>query len=304
MTAALLGLAGVIVGALLGGVIEIEVERRRRSSQAQVAARLIDGDLEVAAAQLSSAIPEEGQPTWWQIDLPTADWRVNVKDLGFAARGDLVANVIRAFAILEGLEIDREKADGAPNPGELKSHLEKIQSVRKQLSRALEGGALRAPQFTVKVAAALTLFLVLFGLALAALAVSRPHLSATSIAAKLEQRLGPSSLADCDSSRGDWSCTVSELSRTRESCNVSSGARRTAARVAAPRVLADSAQPKKCREKVHWKVNIGRDQDHLVATMSASDARTAGARARAALAGAITEPKDSLLARAWNALFR
>jgi hypothetical protein len=309
MTAAIIGLIGVVVGALLGGLTNAWVERRKRSAQAEAAGRIIAGDFEIAEKQLGSAIEEDGTTVWWLGDLPTEGWKTNVKDLALAAPPNILRNVTRAYGILEShnLDLRAAKGQGGPDADELAISKGSITDTRVELESRLDSGSLRTPTRTTKamlIAVVVFLGLLVAGASLLGAVInSHPDVNATSVAAALENRLGPNALADCDPSGGDWKCTVYRLAGPRSTCALTAAALRTSA--ARSRALASAKPPARdCRETAQQRINVTRDSGQLFASKPLSGRREAGKRARAALAGAIGPlPARSPIDRAWDWLF-
>jgi len=81
MTGALIGLVGVVAGALLGGLLTFGVEASKRRKTAYAAGSLIATELTVVIDTMKSAIPESGAPQRWTGDLPTRAWDVRAADL-------------------------------------------------------------------------------------------------------------------------------------------------------------------------------------------------------------------------------
>lgn len=81
MTGALIGLIGVVVGALLGGLLTFGVEASKRRKTAYAAGSLIATELTVVINRMKSAIPESGAPQRWTGDLPTKAWDARTADL-------------------------------------------------------------------------------------------------------------------------------------------------------------------------------------------------------------------------------
>lgn len=82
MTAAFVGLIGVIAGALLGGLLNAALERQRRKVAAKGAGWLIAAELDSTVRRIESAL-DSGQ--WWRGDCPTEAWQNHAKDLAFEA---------------------------------------------------------------------------------------------------------------------------------------------------------------------------------------------------------------------------
>lgn len=99
MTAALIGLIGVIAGALLGGLVNAWVERRRQRTAAWVAARLIAAELDVVERRVSSAIQNKN---WWPGELPTNAWKAQLANL--ASGPASLTKLVAAYEKIELLE--------------------------------------------------------------------------------------------------------------------------------------------------------------------------------------------------------
>jgi hypothetical protein len=78
VTAALIGLIGVIAGGLLGGAVNAVQERQRRRSAAETAGWLIAAELKLAVQRIESALKKE---VWWRGDLATDAWRTRAVDV-------------------------------------------------------------------------------------------------------------------------------------------------------------------------------------------------------------------------------
>ena len=73
MTAAIFGLIGVVVGAVVTGVVEWMLDRRRAANERRAALRLLLGDLHVAVALIRPVL----ETTRWGIEetlIPTEGW--------------------------------------------------------------------------------------------------------------------------------------------------------------------------------------------------------------------------------------
>ena len=79
MAIAVIGLVGVIAGALLGGLVTLYVDRVKLRRQAVVAGRLISTELEAIRTRMQGSV-NAGQ--WWVPDLPTEAWKSQQESLG------------------------------------------------------------------------------------------------------------------------------------------------------------------------------------------------------------------------------
>jgi hypothetical protein len=95
MAIAVIGLVGVIAGALLGGLVSIYVDHLKEGRQALVAGRLISAELgTIKERMLGSA--HSGR--WWASDLPTEAWQTQRESLAAlrAVNRSLDATIERA----------------------------------------------------------------------------------------------------------------------------------------------------------------------------------------------------------------
>lgn len=81
MAAALIGLIGIVAGALLGGLLTFGVETSKRRRSAYAAGTLIATELGVVINRLASAIPESGDTQRWEGSLPTTAWETHAVDI-------------------------------------------------------------------------------------------------------------------------------------------------------------------------------------------------------------------------------
>lgn len=82
MAIAIVGLIGVIAGALLGGLLSFSVEASKRRNAAYMAGSLIATELAAVIDIMLSAFPETGPPEWWEVHLlPTTFWSTHAAEL-------------------------------------------------------------------------------------------------------------------------------------------------------------------------------------------------------------------------------
>jgi len=118
---AVVGLLGIIVGALLGGVVQVGVARVERRATTRRAARLLYGDHVIA---LSAVRSMAGMEFWWSDEAaPTLDgWRRYREDLAGAMPGPDFQTVDGAFYRVAGLEMWRRVGLAARNNVEEAHH--------------------------------------------------------------------------------------------------------------------------------------------------------------------------------------
>jgi hypothetical protein len=137
MTAALVGLIGVIAGALLGGVVNYVIERRKRWAAADAAGRLIAGEL--AATELRLQASSE-RKHWWAGDLPTEAWRTHAKDLGAELPGVLQDLSTVYVNVIDSWNAERAAADaGSRAPGGATSGTPALARGNRRCRRRAQG---------------------------------------------------------------------------------------------------------------------------------------------------------------------
>jgi hypothetical protein len=113
MSVALIGLAGVLLGALVGGVINSYIESRRRLVAAQAAGLLIAAELATAERRIASAI-KDGE--WWKDKLPSDAWQASAKELAVGIRRTLLGRLYDVYTLLGMWNDSRTGAFPDPNP--------------------------------------------------------------------------------------------------------------------------------------------------------------------------------------------
>jgi hypothetical protein len=210
MNAAAVGLIGVIVGALLTGVVTLVLERGRRRELARVAGRLIAEELDVVKEKMTSALDAD---EWWLGDLPTDAWKTHQSHLATDASPDLMAQLARAYAICVSWNDEHALArlSGAMPSEDLHQDPDDIKKARERLKH---DNLIRTPgnrQRAVRRSVALAPVLVVLALALAALFAPRADVNSATVAGALQSQLGSSMDVQCQPSGDAWSCTAYPL---------------------------------------------------------------------------------------------
>lgn len=240
MVAALIGLIGIAVGAVLGGVVNLSVEASKRRKLAYAAGQLIAAELDVVMRRMASSKSSSGAQ-WWSGELPSEAWKAHMSELATcapvrrAAEGeedaaaDLPAKLSKIYALIGRWDVVRtstgttsmiEGRAALPPPpveADLDSDIERIRSVRSELLSYVNGlaGPRRvAIQRQITIATVIVILSSFVGLML----VPRFDVNATTVASALETRLGSSELVDCESSGDHWACTDYHLSEPRSAC--------------------------------------------------------------------------------------
>ncbi len=235
MTAALVGVIGVLAGALLGGVFSSAVERRKRLVAAQAAAQLVVAELEAAEMRISDAI---ASAVWWTGSLSTRAWERSASDLPPGIRMHVLRRLARAYTSIESINLARTDGTGAPvaelpiaapgrggEPWTLANASEEIEKARVELESQLTtppGAALRIASFGLAVIVAV--------LIVVALIVQRPDLSNRTVAAAIQTAtpttVGETSTVECTGAGADdWLCKVTQLVPSGRACPASDAKR-------------------------------------------------------------------------------
>ncbi len=252
MTAALIGLIGIIVGALLAGLLNLVAERSKRHFSGRTAALLIRAELQAAARRIKSTL-DTG--VWWRGDLPSAAWKQYAHDLALAVPRSYAQGGRRAAAVPgqpgEETEQPTEKQLGPGGEAEVKppdlierltaayttiidrwnvdrvavatgpinqQDRESLEQSYKGLQRVVDDLDIRAqarpPGRTVRNILRVAAFVAVVALVVAAL-VQRPDLTNGTVAASLESQLGRNSSVECKGDGDDdWRCAASILQNT------------------------------------------------------------------------------------------
>lgn len=265
MTGALIGLIGVIVGALLGGLLTFGVEASKRRKVAYAAGSLIATELTIIINRLMSAFPESGQPERWQGSLPTTAWDARAADLvayGIPAQipgkpepvdpkieelakpepigpnplpdqaapdqahTDLLTKLGVVYATVD--RWNNAPKDAQPRRSDLIRDIKAFSSVRGDLQRYTRSLERRGRTSFRRVASVLIPIVVLV-IAVFLLATPRADVTSDTVAAALQSHLGSADFVHCDSSGvGDWQCVDHHLSEPLGACRAAVAASRTA----------------------------------------------------------------------------
>ncbi len=224
VTAALIGLIGVVAGALLTGWLNHRTEKGKRHLEASVAAQLVAAELEIASIKLKSATNAN---EWWPGELPAEQWRKNGPSLAGEVGEELLGELAATYALLEIwiLEQRAAKANGIPADllSALEENQEKIEGVATRLKNAMpppsSGQAPKSIRFFAGAIAVGAVILAVGALGYAAL-VPRAETTNAAIAAALEQELPGEEIVYCSHNADRWHCGVSYPKQRRGGCRV------------------------------------------------------------------------------------
>lgn len=225
MIAAVVGLIGVALGALLGGVVNVWVEARRRRKLAYAAGLVIAAELDVIRVRMESG-KSKGGAEWWSGDLPLQAWQAHMSELAACgvpasegdedAEPDLLTSLSKTYASIDRWNVNRT-SQPAPIVADLDRDIELFGRVRSRLLAYVNrlSGPLRvATQRRVTVGAIVVALLLVIWLLL----IPRPDVTATTVASALQTRLGSSQLVACENSNDHWFCIDYHLTEPRSAC--------------------------------------------------------------------------------------
>ena len=168
MTAALIGLIGVIAGALLAGVANYWVESRRRRATAYAAGTLIVTQLTTVERRMTSASTKKQR---WKGALPLDFWAEHANALAYDVRPRIFENVAGAYQLIDSwntdtsadidwAELDKDRAKLSGVRDSLQGELRRLHTDRPKRAIARQLGLL-----SIAVAVALLLYGIIAGLA-------------------------------------------------------------------------------------------------------------------------------------------
>jgi hypothetical protein len=256
MIPALIGLIGVIAGALLGGIVNFVVDRQKQRRVARASGVLVDVELKAALVMVEAAAKER---SWWPGELATDAWEQHSIDFaigltnprpgtGESSREDSGSNVKggskieegsnklagesprhilerlgAAYANLHSWNVRRAVAArhshldiGDEAVKELLQEAAGLRAVRQSLAEDLKRLATPRPLRAVR------RWLVIAAVAVVALLLLVPHqvVNSTTVAAALQSGLGDRVFVRCEPNGDNWSCTEYQLSAPRSNCPV------------------------------------------------------------------------------------
>jgi hypothetical protein len=223
MGAAAIGFVGVVVGALLSALLSELVEKRKQRNYARAAAEAMTRELGVAIAKLSS--PKESKASGWWVGTPvTSVWRDQAQVLAALAPSAVFDDVAHGYAAIESWIGEREQARTAeaaqPSEGQLAELAESIKVIEKAKAK-LETFADQSPGHQRRTRIRSAIVVAILGSIIALgfmLFLPRSDVTASTVAAAVENLEGSNALAECHSVAADWSCTVYKLTEPLSDC--------------------------------------------------------------------------------------
>jgi len=312
MTAALIGVLGVIAGTLLGGFVSLYIARRKKREQALISSRLIRNELESGEIILTAAA-RGGE--WWESPLPDGIWRQSrwdlIAELDEKKKVDKDARdaVEAAYMLVNSLNASKA-AEENPNPDEwnenvayLVNAIRSIETWRRDQEKQQRRRQLRYRAFVLAPLACITIFTVV--LAVIALVVSRPNIDQTTVSSALQSELGPDALVVCAPRSGDWLCTDNQLSAPRSSCLASQVTSSSSREAHVSRVtVIEIASVASCHDTQETTRYLAALTDgKIVAEQTPGEIARQIIRERYPLTVAVPEPENRAIVKAWQSIF-
>jgi hypothetical protein len=207
MSVALIGLVGVIAGALIGGWTNSWIEERKRLHDARGAKRLIAAEFEDAAICAETAI-EEGR---WPEGLSDKEWQEGRGALLAAMDKAAVNKLTTAHGVVsDWIKESQEEHAEPPDETATASYRRNVKFLR-EISKGLANGELKTERVARRRRRTYTTIGAVIGLAIVvvlamAAFVPRPHLTDQTIASALQSKLGHGALVACREGEDDWLC--------------------------------------------------------------------------------------------------
>lgn len=234
MGAAAIGFVGVVIGALLSALLSELVEKRKQRSYARAAAAAMTRELGVAVAKLSSS-KEVRAPGWWVGTPVTSVWRDQAQVLAALAPSAVFDDVAHGYAAIESWIGERERARAAdvaqPSADQLAELAESIKVIETAKAR-LETFVDQTPGHQRRTGIRSAIVVAMLGSIIAVgfmLFLPRSDVTASTVAAAVENVEGSNALAECHSVAADWSCTVYKLTEPLSDCRREAAPMETAA---------------------------------------------------------------------------
>lgn len=221
MSAALIGVFGVVAGALIGSAISIFVQRRQQVLTAARSGRLVAVELDRVVSLMEPTITEG---LWWTRPLPSGVWQSHQIEVAAGIDDNLLKVLEEAYDIITSLNTQwppsasRAKPDDKQKQQLIKSQ-NYFRATRNRLSKRLitptRYGRNAIRSFIVIIGVLVLALIVL--LAIASF-VPRVETSPSAVASALQSKLGPDEYVGCASRPGGWRCDVHYLSAPLSSC--------------------------------------------------------------------------------------
>jgi hypothetical protein len=233
MTVAMLGLVGVVIGALLGGIASAAVERNKQRAAAAGLAAMMSQELQENAERIEDTLRSH---TWWKDELRNDAWTGDRRDL-FAVLGrrpEEFGSHLRDAYVLVDESNSLWKMKGA-NPPDADDELKlapmaaALRNAVVKLHESLREDTRRERRSRIRFGLVATASILLAFAVI--LAIPFEHRTEATVAAAVES-VFPNTAADCDREADDWRCTVYSLAAGNSTCYL--GDQNPAVALAAP----------------------------------------------------------------------
>jgi hypothetical protein len=218
MAVAIIGVIGLVLGALFTGLLENRAARRKQRAGTWAAASLIATELDLALRRLRGALKARA---WWKASLPNKQWEANVDALALGVDRELLDQLAATYALLENWDFERvESASPEGASAELTS--EQIVTLEDNVTRIeaartrLRGDVRRS--YAARLPAGFRFAIGIVGACLIAApfvvagSVQRSVETDASVAAALQRVIPDPTLVNCSEASDQWRCNVDSLS--------------------------------------------------------------------------------------------
>jgi hypothetical protein len=297
MSVALIGLMGVIAGALIGGWMNTRLEQRRRVLDAREAQSLIAAELDDAATRLQIAIrADEWSP------LPSGRWREGARPLLVAVDREIGGALNSAYGVIQAWDAESGNRKGQAPTDQEKTDFGRAEKEFRKLSKRLEDEDLKPPresrQRGLRTAITVVAGLVVGAVLVYAAFVPRPDLTDQTIASALQSKLGGGALVACSENEDGWLCHASPPPRRRPTCGTQADTRAPRSQAELAVLVANSRCSKTPQSPVKFEVAEG--SDGPLAMPTANSVRALSYLDK--LVTQLAEPEESAAGSFWDRL--
>jgi hypothetical protein len=219
VSAALIGVIGIIIGTFFGGVVSFYIARRQQVGRAVIAGSLIFGELELAEIRLSATVQTA---QWWVSPLPDEMWNRYSRDLLGELDDDSTSKLGGAYSLISGMN-GMKAAGSALDSAALQKNIDPINQAKTVLEtwrgeqKTRRDNRQRVRRFLILPSASVVVIIIV-AVAAIALFAGRPYDNQTTVASAIQSQLGSDAFVDCVPKSSEWLCAVHNLSATRGSC--------------------------------------------------------------------------------------
>ncbi len=278
MTAAVLGLVGVLLGILIGGLVTVRAERAKGRGDAKAAGRLIRAEIWLVENRITASVTS-GKP--WPLPLPTAAWTEHAIEIV----GVISPLLLRQLSSLY-VSITLQNSVTPPQLETLDQLAKDCKAYGEALEESFAPTSIRRKYGTLIPAGAVVSFILV--VAVLSAVVARPTLNQQTVTAAVQTVFTHDSVV-CAQERDMWACNVYEFA----SCPTNSLALTLSTTYAA------GPTSQSCRATEHsFNVDVLPKKGFLniEATSAAAEQQLHAGHRAAAL------PRDRLVSKIWRVI--